>query len=89
MTADEISVNLGDATPRHLLVDWANGQDAWVRQLTAETILSRQAPSEDLLDDVYGTFLGEKGLGEVGPKTLPSSSRPLSPRKKRHSNLSA
>lgn len=68
MTADEISVNLGDATPRHLLVDWANGQDAWVRQLTAETILSRQAPSEGLLDDVYGTFLGEKGLGEAGPE---------------------
>ncbi|MCU1513548.1 MAG: hypothetical protein JWO10_638, partial [Microbacteriaceae bacterium] len=63
-TADEISVNLGDATPRHLLVEWANGQDAWVRQLTAETILSRKPPSEDLLDEVYGTFLGEKGLGD-------------------------
>lgn len=68
MTTDEISVNLGDATPRHLLVDWANGQDAWVRQLTAETILSRQPPSEDLLDEVYGTFLGEKGLGKAGPE---------------------
>jgi hypothetical protein len=65
VTADEVSVNLGDATPRHLLVNWANGQDAWVRQLTAETILSRKAPSEDLLDDVYRTFLGEKGLGDA------------------------
>ncbi len=52
MTADEISVNLGDATPRHLLVEWANGQDAWVRQLTAETILSRQPPRWDLFDKV-------------------------------------
>ncbi|MEN4478204.1 AAA family ATPase [Mycolicibacterium cosmeticum] len=67
MNADGISVNLGDATPRHLLVEWANGQDAWVRQLTAETILSRKPPSEDLLDKVYGTFLGEKGLGEPSP----------------------
>jgi recombinational DNA repair ATPase RecF len=68
VTADEVSVNLGDATPRHLLVNWANGQDAWVRQLTAETILSRQAPSEDLLDNVYRTFVGEKGLGDAAPE---------------------
>lgn len=68
MTGDEVSVNLGDATPRHLLVNWANGQDAWVRQLTAETILSRQSPSEDLLGTVYLTFLGEKGLGEDSPE---------------------
>lgn len=34
---DEVVVNLGVATPRRLLVDWANGQDSWVRQLAAET----------------------------------------------------
>jgi hypothetical protein len=67
VTADETSVNLGDMT-QHLLVNWANSQDAWVRQLTAETILSRQAPSEDLLDGAYRTFLGEKGLGEAAPE---------------------
>lgn len=63
MAAEEVSVNLGDATPRRLLVDWANGQDAWVRQITAETILSRHAPSDALLDAAYTTFLAEKGLG--------------------------
>ena len=71
MTADEVSVNLGDATPRRLLVDWANGQDAWVRQLTAETILSRQAPSDALLDAAYATFLAEKGLGDGDAPEIP------------------
>ncbi|OZC63557.1 hypothetical protein CH306_26555 [Rhodococcus sp. 15-725-2-2b] len=60
--SDEVIVNLGEATPRRLLVEWANGQDAWVRELTAETILSRQAPTDDLIDSVYKTFLAEKGL---------------------------
>ncbi|OUZ06432.1 hypothetical protein BHE97_19025 [Aeromicrobium sp. PE09-221] len=71
MAADEVSVNLGDATPRRLLVDWANGQDAWVRQLTAETILSRQEPSEAMLDAVYATFLAEKGLADEGAPDVP------------------
>lgn len=55
-------VNLGEATPRRLLVDWANRQDAWVRKLAAETILSRQAPNADLLESVYAAFLSENGL---------------------------
>lgn len=71
MAADEVPVNLGDATPRHLLVDWANGQDAWVRQLTAETILSRQTPSDALLDAAYATFLAEKGLGDGDAPEIP------------------
>ena len=71
MATDEVSVNLGEATPRRLLVDWANGQDAWVRQLTAETILSRQAPSDALLDSVYSTFLAEKGLADEGAEDIP------------------
>ena len=64
MAAEEVSINLGDATPRRLLVDWANRQDAWVRQITAETILYRQAPSDALLDAAYSIFLAEKGLGD-------------------------
>jgi recombinational DNA repair ATPase RecF len=68
VSTDEVAVNLGDATPRRLLVDWANKQDAWVRQLATETILSRQEPGEDTLDSVYTTFLAEKGLsGEPQP----------------------
>lgn len=67
----ELTVNLGDATPRRLLVDWANSQDAWVRQLTAETILSRQTPGEDFLDAVYETFLLEKSLAEGNSPDIP------------------
>jgi len=52
-------------------VDWANGQDAWVRQITAETILSRQAPSDALLDAAYATFLAEKGLGDGEAPEVP------------------
>ncbi len=69
MTDDATAVNLGDATPRRLLVDWANKQDAWVRQLVAETILSRQEPGDDIRDQVYATFLAEKGLsGQPQPE---------------------
>ena len=71
MGAEEVSVNLRDATPRRLLVDWANEQDAWVRQITAETILSRQAPSNALLDAAYTTFLAEKGLGNNKAPEIP------------------
>lgn len=64
-----MAVNLADATPRRLLVDWANKQDAWVRQLVAETILSRQEPGEDILEKVYTAFLAEKGLsGQPQPE---------------------
>ena len=52
-------------------MDWANGQDAWVRQITAETILSRQAPSDALLDAAYATFLAEKGLGDGEAPEVP------------------
>lgn len=69
---DEVVVNLGEATPRRLLVEWANGQDAWVRELTAETILSRQPPTDNLLDSAYETFLAEKGLLSNGERpTVP------------------
>lgn len=72
LTTDEVAVNLGDATPRRLLVEWANKQDAWVRQLAAETILSRQEPGQDILDKVYATFLAEKGLSGEPQPTVPT-----------------
>lgn len=72
MAVEEVSVNLGDATPRRLLVDWANGQDAWVRQIAAETIRFRQAPSDALLDAAYATFLAEKGLSDGEAPEVPN-----------------
>lgn len=71
MTIGDGVVNLGEATPRRLLVDWANGHDAWVRKLTAETILSRQAPTADLVDSVYAAFLSEKGLSDENLASVP------------------
>jgi recombinational DNA repair ATPase RecF len=71
MTVDKVVVNLGEATPRRLLVDWANSQDAWVRKLTAETILSRQPPTADLIDFVYAVFLAEKGLSDEELASVP------------------
>ena len=59
--AEELPVNLPDATPRRLLVTWANQQDGWIRLLTAETILARQEISEDTLDKIYEHFLAENG----------------------------
>lgn len=72
LLTDTVAVNLGDATPRRLLVDWANNQDAWVRQLVAETILSRQEPSQDILGKVYATFLAEKGLSGQPQPNVPA-----------------
>lgn len=71
MPDEPIAVNLGDATPRRLLVEWANRQDAWVRELAADTIHSRQEPGEDVLDRVYATFLAEKGLSGLPQPDVP------------------
>ena len=69
-SADEVVVNLGNAAPRRLLVDWANTQDGWVRQLVADSILSRQEPGVGTLEAVYDTFLAEKGLSEEPRPTI-------------------
>ena len=50
------------ATPRSLLVGWANEQDAWIRQLVSEVILSQKALTDSQLDSIYKTFLSEKAL---------------------------
>lgn len=71
MVTNEVSVNPRDSTPRRLLVDWANAQDGWVRQITAETILSHQPPSDASLDAAYITFLAEKGLSDGEAPEVP------------------
>jgi len=40
--SDDLPVNLADASPRRLLVLWANQPYVWMRSLTAETILTRR-----------------------------------------------
>jgi energy-coupling factor transporter ATP-binding protein EcfA2 len=49
-------------TVRSLLVGWANEQDAWVRHLVSEIVVSRRAMTDGQLDTIYQTFLREKAL---------------------------
>jgi hypothetical protein len=69
--AEVLPVNLGDTSPRRLLVTWANEQDGWIRLLTAETILSRQEVGDDTLETVYEQFLAEKALSENNANIIP------------------
>ena len=55
-------VNVQDASPKRLLISWANGQDAWLRALVADTILSRKSPTDDEVERLFEIFLTEKRL---------------------------
>jgi recombinational DNA repair ATPase RecF len=68
---NELTVNLADGSPRRLLVGWANKQDAWLRALVAETILSRQEVSDEALDRICGMFLAEKGMSTEPSPVVP------------------
>jgi recombinational DNA repair ATPase RecF len=49
-------------TVRSLLVGWANEQDAWVRQLVSEVVVSSRPVADSQLNAIYQTFLSEKAL---------------------------
>ncbi len=53
---------IGPPSARSLLVTWANEQDAWVRQLVSEVIVTQKALIDTQVDAVYQTFLREKAL---------------------------
>jgi hypothetical protein len=56
------AVNIQDASPKRLLILWANTQDAWLRSLVANTILTRNPPTPAEVDDLFKTFRAEKKL---------------------------
>jgi ABC-type lipoprotein export system ATPase subunit len=59
-----------EPTARQSLVDWANGQDSWVRALVDAILTVPSEVSEATLQGIYGRYLLEKGLldgGEVEP----------------------
>jgi hypothetical protein len=58
-------------TVKSLLIGWANQQDAWVRRLVAEVVLSRKALIDGQLDAIYQTFLREKALVAEKPDDVP------------------
>ena len=49
-------------TARSLLVGWANEQDAWIRDLVSEAILTGKPVSDDHIEGLYELFLREKNL---------------------------
>jgi AAA domain len=57
-------------TARSLLVDWANQQDGWVRQLASQVILTQKAAADEALDAIYDVFLREKALTPGDPVTV-------------------
>ena len=65
-------------TVRSLLVGWANEQDAWVRHLVSEVVVSRKAMTDSQLDAIYQTFLREKALVADKPVTVPKLSDDVS-----------
>ncbi|SDH93748.1 Wobble nucleotide-excising tRNase [Actinokineospora alba] len=64
-------VNIGDASPKRLLVTWANEQDAWVRHLVAETLLTRKPADGSFIEQLYSVFLAEKGLSKEPQPEIP------------------
>lgn len=60
----------GTPSARKLLVDWANGQDPWVRMLVGEILSSREELSRDALDAVFNLYMAEKNLVDEAPATV-------------------
>src|SRR5260370_23248708 len=64
-------------SPKSLRIEWANGQDNWVRALVSEVITTRQELPDARIQHFYELMLKEKEL-LPGPATLtpPLSGRP-------------
>lgn len=58
----DMAALLEGATPRQLLVKWANAQDSWIRHIVADVLAAKQPLSSDEVEAVYSEFLIEKGL---------------------------
>lgn len=56
---------------RALLVQWANAQDGWIREVTAAVLDIGKELSEAQLDEAYQHLLVEKGLAEGTSPTPP------------------
>jgi len=52
------------STARQRLIDWANGQDHWIRAVVADVLATRKELSEKEIVIVYATFLAEKQLSD-------------------------
>ena len=62
--ADETPTS-SEPSARQSLVDWANGQDGWVRALVDAILTAPSEVSEATLQSVYDRYLSEKGLSDA------------------------
>ncbi len=58
----------------HILIDWANTQDHWVRAIVAEVIAVRRELPEQSINRAYALLLAEKGLSHEPPPNIPQLS---------------
>ena len=56
------AVNLPDASPKRMLVAWANEQDGWVRRAVTEIMASNKPLGESALVALQNHYAAEKGL---------------------------
>lgn len=57
--------------PRHMLVDWADGHDGWVRRLVSYVMSARQPVSDVQTAELLALFLAEKGIEGDMPEIEP------------------
>ena len=57
--------------PRHLLINWANEQDSWVRRLVAQVIAAQRPISKTQAAELFEIFMAEKGLNDSQPTMEP------------------
>ncbi|MCX2746290.1 AAA family ATPase [Arthrobacter sp. MI7-26] len=55
-----------------LLVDWANGQDGWVRKIVALVLATRSPVDSESFEDLFAHYLAEKRLSETEPAVVPA-----------------
>ena len=71
MPEDQSDLASQTLDPRHLLIDWANGQDSWVRRLVGHIISSQRPISEEQTTELFELFMAEKGLDGSSPTVAP------------------
>lgn len=59
------------ATPRQLLVSWANDQDGWVRSIVGQVLASKSPLTQDQFQAHYDLFVAEKGLSDTAAQVIP------------------
>ena len=57
---------------RQRLVDWANGQDAWVRAIVREVLATARDLPADGVEGMYALLLAAKQLSRDPPPTVPA-----------------